>query len=113
MAVVTVGYAIALAVDRRQTGAGYVLFEIALAALATVILALVGRGVARRRRWAHSLGATLQLVGLPFGFRLWHFGHWWAAIPELVVVVTTLVLMFAEAPMPGAGSDQAAEPDPQ
>lgn len=112
MAVVTVGYAIALAVDRRQTGAGYVLFEIALAAVATVILALVGRGVARRRRWAHSLGATLQLVGLPFGFRLWQFGHWWAAIPELAVVATTLVLMFAEAPMPDAGSDQPAEPDP-
>jgi hypothetical protein len=113
MAVVTVGYAIALAVDRRQTGAGYVLFEIALAALATVILALVGRGVARRRRWAHSLGATLQLVGLPFGFRLWQFGHWWAAIPELAVVVTTLLLMFAEAPMPGADSEEAAEPDPK
>jgi hypothetical protein len=108
MAVVTVGYAIALAVDRRQTGAGYVLFEIALAALATGALALVARGLRRRRRWAHSLGATLQLVGLPFGFRLFQFGHWWAAVPELAVVLVALVLMFAEAPQPSA---DPTEPD--
>jgi hypothetical protein len=108
MAVVTVGYAVALLVDRRQTGAGYVVFEIVLAALATGALLLVGRGLVRRRRWAHSLGATLQLVGLPFGFRLFQFGHWWAAGPELAVVVVTLVLMFAEAPGP---SEDAAEPD--
>jgi hypothetical protein len=103
MAVVTVGYAVALGVDRRQTGAGYVLFEIVLAALATLTLAWVGRGLTRRKRWAHSLGATLQLVGLPFGFRLFEFGHWWAAVPELAVVLTTLVLLFAEAPQPSAG----------
>jgi len=109
MAVVTVGYSIALAVDRRTSGAGYVLFEIALAALATVALLLVARGLVRRRRWASSLGATLQLVGLPFGFRLWQFGYWWAGLPELAVVVTTLLLLFADAP--GGGSGQAAEPD--
>lgn len=108
MAVVTVGYAIALGVDRRQTGAGYVVFEIVLAGLATATLALVGRGLARRRRWAHSLGATLQLIGLPFGFRLFQFGYWWAAVPELAVVIVTLVLIFAEAPAP---SEEAAEPD--
>jgi hypothetical protein len=110
MAVVTVGYAIALAVDRRQTGAGYVVFEIVLAAIATVTLALVARGLVRRRRWAHSLGATLQLVGLPFGFRLFQFGYWWAAVPELFVVLTTLVLIFAEAPQPSEGSGQ---PEPE
>ena len=109
MAVVTVGYSIALAVDRRTSGAGYVLFEIALAALATVALLLVARGLVRRRRWASSLGATLQLVGLPFGFRLWQFGYWWAGLPELAVVVTTLLLLFADAPEGGSG--QAAEPD--
>lgn len=113
MALVTVGYGIALAVDRRQTGAGYVVFEIALAAIATLALVLVGRGLVHRRRWAHSLGATLQLVGLPFGFRLWQFGYWWAAIPELAIVVTTLVLMFAEAPTPGEASKDAPEPHTQ
>jgi hypothetical protein len=110
MLVVTVGYAVALVVDKRSTGAGFVVFEIVLAALAAAALVLVARGLRAQRRWASSLGVTLQLLGLPFGVRLWQFGHWWAAIPELVVVAGALVLLFSLVPEVG-DSDQAANPE--
>jgi hypothetical protein len=110
MLAVTVGYAVALVVDKRSTRAGFVVFEIVLAALATAALVLVARGLRAQRRWASSLGVTLQLVGLPFGVRLWQFGHWWAAIPELVVVAGALVLLFSLPPQV-ADSEQPAEPE--
>jgi hypothetical protein len=95
MLVVTVGFAAALAVDNRSTGVVFVVFEIVLAGLAAAVLLLVTRGLRAGRRWASSLGVTVQLIGLPFGVRLWQFGHWWAAVPELVVVVGALVLLFS------------------
>lgn len=110
MAVVTVGYAVALLVDRRQTGAEFVVFEVILAALAAAALVLVGIGMRAGRRWASSLGVTLQLLGLPFGVRLWQFGHWWAAIPTLVVVAGALLLLFS-LPPDSSGSDESAEPE--
>jgi hypothetical protein len=110
MLVVTVGYAVALVVDKRSSGAGFVVFEIVLAAIAAAALLLVARGLRAGRRWASSLGVTLQLIGLPFGVRLWQFGHWYAAIPELVVVAGALVLLFSLPPEAG-DSEQPAQPD--
>ena len=110
MLVVTVGYAVALVVDKRSTGAEFVVFEIILAALAAGALVLVARGLRAGRRWASSLGVTLQLLGLPFGVRLWQFGYWWAAVPALAVLAGALVLLFS-LPPEVADSDQFAEPD--
>ena len=62
------------------------MFEIVLAALAALALALVARGLRPAGAGRTASAVTLQLVGLPFGVRLWQFGYWWAAVPALAVV---------------------------
>jgi hypothetical protein len=98
MGVLSVALLIGLFADQKSTQVGFVVAEVALAAVVAVALALVARGLLRGRRWVHGLGLTLQIFGLPFGVRLWQFGYWWAALPMLVVVVSALVLFFALAP---------------
>jgi hypothetical protein len=110
MGVLSVALLIGLIADRKSTQVGFVVAEVALAAVVAVALALVARGLLRGRRWVHGLGLTLQIFGLPFGVRLWQFGYWWAALPMLAVVVSALVLFFALAPDRG-DLEEAAGPE--
>jgi hypothetical protein len=124
MAVLAAVLLVELVAGRRSTEVGFVVAEVALAAVVAAVLALVARGLARGQRWVHGLGLTLQIFGLPFGVRLWQFGHWWAAVPMLAVLVAALVLFFALAPDRGdddrgdidrgdddRGLEQPAQPD--
>ena len=93
-----VGLTVALATSRRETEVGFTLAEIGLCALAGVALGAGARDLLRGRRWPRSAMLTLQLVGLPFGFRFVQFGEWPLGVPLLAIVIATLVLLFVTLP---------------
>jgi hypothetical protein len=102
---------VALFTDRRQTQLWVPLSEIALTLVAAIGLYLMARGLGRGRRWARSPAITLQLVGLPLCGRLIEYGGIRIAlgVPLGLVVLATLVLLFATASPDG--SEPTADPD--
>jgi hypothetical protein len=116
MAALALVLVVALATSRRQSQVGFTFAEIGLCALVAAGLALMARGLRDGRRWPRSPAITLQLVGLPISGRLFEFGGWWLGLPMVVLLLATLVLLFATAPRPDAeapSSEQAADPDAQ
>jgi hypothetical protein len=117
MAGLAVVLVIALATSRRSTEVGFTIAEIGLSLLVAAGLALMARGVWEGKRWPRSPAITLQLVGLPISGRLFEFGGWWLGVPMVLILLATLVLLFATMPRPPEpgseqpGSEQAADPD--
>ncbi len=106
MAGLAVILVVALATSRRQTQVGFTLAEIGLCLLVAAGLALMARGLRDGRRWPRSPAITLQLVGLPISGRLFEFGGWWLGLPMVVILLATLVLLFATA----SASEQTTDP---
>lgn len=69
----------------------------ALGLLAAAGLALVARGLLRRRRWARSPAVVAELVTLPVGWDLLQGGRWYLAVPLLATAAGLLVLLFTPA----------------
>jgi O-antigen/teichoic acid export membrane protein len=68
-----------------------------LALAAAVGLALVARGLLRRRRWARSPALVTNLLVLPVAVGLLQGGRWYAGVPLLVWALAVLGLLFAPA----------------
>lgn len=68
---------------------------VGLAALGAVVLAVVGRGLLRRRRWARSPAVLTQLLTIPVGISTIANGVWWAGLPLLVCGALGLAALFA------------------
>lgn len=66
----------------------------ALGLLGAVGLALVARGLLRRRRWARSPAVVAELVTLPAGWDLLQGGRWYLGVPLLAAAAGLLVLLF-------------------
>ena len=65
-----------------------------LTLLGTVGLALVTRGLVRRRRWARAPGLVTNLLVLPVAYDLVRGGRWYVGVPLLVLALAVLVLLF-------------------
>jgi O-antigen/teichoic acid export membrane protein len=68
-----------------------------LALAAAAGLALVARGLLRRRRWARSPALVTNLLVLPVAVGLLQGGRWYAGVPLLVWALAVLGLLFAPA----------------
>jgi O-antigen/teichoic acid export membrane protein len=68
-----------------------------LALAAAAGLALVARGLLRRRRWARSPALVTNLLVLPVAVGLLQGGRWYAGAPLLVWALAVLGLLFAPA----------------
>ena len=76
---------------------GRALVTAALALLAGLGLALVARGLVRRRRWARAPALVTNLILVPVAIGLVQSGRWYAGGPLLVVALGVLGLLFAPA----------------
>ena len=65
-----------------------------LTLLGAVGLALVARGLFRRRRWARAPALVTNLLVLPVAYDLTRGGRWYVGVPLLVLAVVVLVLLF-------------------
>jgi len=74
-----------------------------LALAAAVGLALVGRGLARGRRWARAPALVTNLLVLPVAVDLVRGGRWYVGVPLLLWALAVLALLFAP------GTDTALE----
>jgi hypothetical protein len=68
---------------------------VGFAALAALALALIGRGLVRRRRWARAPAVLTQLLTIPVAVNTIGNGVWWAGVPLLVCGAAGLVGLFA------------------
>jgi len=65
-----------------------------LALLGAVGLALVTRGLLRRRRWARAPALVTNLLVLPVAYDLVRGGRWYVGVPLLVVGLAVIGLLF-------------------
>jgi hypothetical protein len=65
-----------------------------LALVCGVGLGLVGRGLARGRRWARSPALVTQLLVAPVALGLIQGGRWYVGLPLLGWAAAVLVLLF-------------------
>ena len=94
LGVLAVGYAVR-GLDGGAESAAQVLLLSLLVLLTAGVLLLLGRALARLRRWARGPVVTLQLltlfaVGIPSALN----GVWVAAVPALLLPVGVLYLLF-------------------
>ena len=73
------------------------LVTVALALAAGTGLALVARGLRRRRRWSRAPALVTNLILLPVAYGLVQGGRWYVGLPLLALGVAVLVLLFAPA----------------
>lgn len=66
-----------------------------LALTAGAGLALVARGLARRRRWARAPALVTNLLVLPVAYDLVRGGRWYVGLPLLGWALAVLVLLLA------------------
>ena len=57
-------------------------------------LALVARGLLRRRRWARSPALVTNLIAVPVALGLVQGGRWYLGTPLAIWAVVVLVLLF-------------------
>lgn len=69
----------------------------ALALLAGVVLLLVARGLARRRRWSRSPALLAQILCLPVGWGLIQGDRYLLGVPLSAVALVTTVLLLLPA----------------
>jgi hypothetical protein len=70
-----------------------------VSALLTLIggagLLLVGRGLARRGRWARSPALVINLIAVPVAIGLLQGGRWYVGVPLLLWAAAVVVLLFS------------------
>ena len=69
----------------------------ALAVAAAAGLALVARGLGRRRRWARAPALVTNVLVLPVAFDLVRGDRWYVGVPLAAWALAVLVLLFAPA----------------
>jgi hypothetical protein len=74
---------------------GRALVTAALAWVAAVGLALVARGLERRRRWARAPALVTNLILVPVAIGLLQSGRWYVGGPLLLVAIGVVGLLFA------------------
>ena len=106
LGVLAVGYAV-LGLDEAGSVAQVLLLSLVVLLTAAGVL-LLGRGLARLRRWARGPVVTVQLLTLlAIGIPSVANGFWLAAVPAVLLPAAVLYLLFR----PEAQVAFGAEPD--
>jgi hypothetical protein len=67
----------------------------AIGVASAVAIAVLGRGVGRRRPWSRSPVLVIELICLPIAYTVVRNGKWWAGVPLAVSAAAALGLLVA------------------